>query len=175
MRHYGGGYHDVKPTSRRWDEAWEIFARNESIWMLGIPEFKPNDIGCDEEYATLAKVPPCDTVRASYPKLLSFGAFLMRPFTPLTDGWYNAIHQRLDSKYQQLLLHPTPYSKCCQYKNTMEERNYPFNYTELGGNALHPFQLKYNEYIQPGLPKWGNGKYSAQSELRRVKKYQKAK
>eukprot|EP01083_Nonionella_stella_P028873 79575_1 len=167
MRHYGGGYHDIKPTTKSWDKSFAILNENKDVWMVGVAEPSRWAIACDERYAKEAGVGPCDNVRDDWQRLGSNCAYIMRPYTPLVNDWFLAVHARLDEKYEVLQRHPAPYSRCClQWKKvrTPEEKAYPFAWAELHGCAFHPFQLKYINHVKLGLPKWNAGPYRSLNE-----------
>ena len=184
MHHHGGGYHDVKPHHKQdsWARAFDEITHDESIWMYGISERMENDIACDEYYATHTlnaicgevKEPIhwdgdtriglcCNAVKSSYMSLLSNGAYIMRPGTPLTKEWLTMIESSLDAKASAIVSHPSPADRCCNAENKSNE-GYPVRWAELHGEAFHPLQLKYKSLLKAGLPRWAEGPYRDRTE-----------
>jgi hypothetical protein len=146
MRHYGGGYHDIKYTSHSWQHQFNVFS-DSNVWLYGTYENGPNDIACDPE---TAKPLTCEAVRQTWDKLVSNGIYIMRPQTPIAIEWLSIINHRLDLYTSDLHKHPAPSSRCCQ----IQENGYPIRWAELHGEQFHPLQIKYLDHVRKGLPRW---------------------
>lgn len=179
MHHYGGGYHDVKPHSSSWKPWFKRFDFNDDLWLLGVKEPSQGGVGCDESYAALVlnatvyargassmlgeagtngyQGECCKRVKESWKSLVSNGAYIMRPHTPLTREWLLLLEKHLDAKLERATLHPAPYSRCCNGKQ--DAKGYPFRWAELHGEAFHPLQFVYRKHIAGGLPRWDAGNY----------------
>ena len=153
MRHYGGGYADIKFYDESWSEYFDIFESTD-VWVVGISESGPGDIACDKETILKKGIKSCETVRLQWQKLASNGGFIMRPRNDIVVAVQNIVEEKLNSQYDQLEKYPATSSRCCRPKN-----NYPFRWAELLGEQFHPIQTQYLDHIRLGLPRWQDINY----------------
>ena len=180
MHFHGGGYHDIKQHRISWAPHFDIM-ENSTIWAYGIPDAY-GGIGCDESYMLnnrrcSAKESElygrenlkglqggcCQKVKDSWANLISNGAYICRPKTPLTCRWLTLVESHLDLKYDKLVANPAPTARCC---NPKTEPDYPFRWAEIHGEAFHPMQYEFVGHIKGGLPRWRTGSYHDPSEGR---------
>mmetsp|Transcript_17943 Transcript_17943/g.53155 ORF Transcript_17943/g.53155 Transcript_17943/m.53155 type:complete len:561 (+) Transcript_17943:68-1750(+) len=163
MHHYGGGYHDVKPTTANWTSSFQRFT-DPALWVFGVQEIN-GGVACGGDYlAHLGVTASCHDVGSQWKNMVSNGAYIMRPGTPLTEAWLRAANWRLDHKFEQLKQHPAPFARCCLGLTDAKSRAYPLRWAELHGEIFHPLQYKFLVHVQPGLPHWAGGAYRDATE-----------
>mmetsp|Transcript_98853 Transcript_98853/g.282629 ORF Transcript_98853/g.282629 Transcript_98853/m.282629 type:complete len:307 (+) Transcript_98853:73-993(+) len=133
MHHHGGGYHDVKPPGRSWSTVFDVY-EDPHVWAKGFNELDIRHIGCSPKYASLMGL-ECGEVKSHWAKLISNGAFTVRPQTPLTHAWMSMLNANLDEKWEALRAHPAPNQRCCITPEDMAT-GYPFKWAELGGEVV---------------------------------------
>lgn len=136
MHHYGGGYSDIKITSTKWGEFFDIL-RSSSRLVLGYQEVAH---GIPHLQNALG-----DELRANYSQLIGLGAFIFKRCSPLTQEWFDATHQLLDSKLDALKAHPAQHPQD-QKDVTLPDgqtSRYPLKWAELLGEILHPILYRY--------------------------------
>lgn len=100
----------------------------------GFNELDIRHIGCSPKYASLMGL-ECGEVKSHWAKLISNGAFTVRPQTPLTHAWMSILNANLDEKWEALRAHPAPNQRCCITPEDMAT-GYPFKWAELGGEVV---------------------------------------
>ena len=148
MRHYGGGYHDIKWDSNDWSAAFDAFD-DPNVWVVGTYELGEKGVACDPKTANAIGT-DCGQVRAQWMRLASNVLYIMRPSTPFAITWLRIINERLDAHQEKLRQHPAPMPRCC--KNG--ENGYPLRWAELHGEQFHPLQTLYIQHVRIGLPRW---------------------
>ena len=181
MHFHGGGYHDIKHHRISWEPHFAAMG-NTSIWAYGIAE-GDGGVGCDESYMVgNSRCTPkeselygreklkgiqgdcCQVVKDGWPHLISNGAYICRPKTPLTTKWLSLVESHLDAKYDELVANPAPTARCCS--GDYDTQKYPFRWAEIHGEAFHPMQFEFQEHIKGGLPRWRTRPYHDASEGR---------
>jgi hypothetical protein len=178
MAHFGGGYHDIKPHLQSWKSSFDEFDKDENLWLYGVNECGHDCIGCDQSSVIPESCPHprnmtglydlfgggpggcCELIRSQAQKLVSNGAYIMRPGTLMTSSWLDIVESHLDAKMDDVLKHPAPYVRCCGDPTPP----YPFRWAELHGEAFHPVQFFYNSHIKKGLSRWSGGNYRDKAE-----------
>ena len=155
MRHYGGGYQDVKWASRNWSAAFNAF-KDPNVWVVGTDERGKSDIGCDPKTANALQT-DCAHVRGQWRNLVSNCAYIMRHSTPLAIEWLRIINIRLDEHQTKLRIHPAPYARCCGWLH--RQLGYPVRWAELHGEQFHPLQAHWMKHVRKGVPRWDNRQY----------------
>ncbi len=151
MHHYGGGYTDIKITTKRWSQYFEQL-RSSSKLVLGyqevphgIPHLK-NAVG--------------DVLRANYSQLIGLGAFIFKRRTPLTQAWFDQTNALLDQKIEQLKLHPAQHPQDQMHVILPDGKvsGYPLEWAELLGEVLHPILYKFRDQLlqEPLEPFFGS-------------------
>jgi len=131
MHFFGGGYTDIKRTTRSWKDSFETLYENKDIIAIGYEE---ENSGC------IAYEPH----KPFYKDLIGNCAYIFRPNTALTLQWYNNMIQLLDKKFPILKENPAkhPY-----------DQEYPIEWNEMLGRIFHNISLSFKDSILKTLPK----------------------
>jgi hypothetical protein len=133
MNFYGGGYSDIKKTTGSWKKSYNELL-NSDKWICGYPEI---DGGVGYE-----------PLKDEWRELIGNGAYICKPNTPLTNEWYDEMLGLLDSKLEQLKLHPASFPQDSAEKAT----GYPIGWTEMLGKIFHKVVYKYKDRVMNTLP-----------------------
>jgi hypothetical protein len=135
MHFYGGGYSDIKKTQNSWKSAFEDIRKNPEIYINGYREINRESIAYSgaQDYYSL---------------LVGNGAYIVRPNTPFTEEWYNSMMKLLDSKLDELVLHPSTYPQ----DSSENENGYPIGWNEMLGRIFHRILLDYLKNIEYTVP-----------------------
>jgi hypothetical protein len=131
MLHNGGGYVDIKPCLSSWKNLFEELNATIDKWCIaprekyvgGVPDIE-GSIGVD--------------IKKYHNNLISNGAFIYKPNSPIANEWMREAHKRLDILMPTLVLNPGG-----QYGGG----NYPIPWSYLMAQIMHPLILKYHERI----------------------------
>ena len=134
MHHYGGGYSDIKIQTGSWRSLFDSFLCSDA-YILGYTEAKAGDIAYQP-------------VSHAWKELVGNGAYICKPYTPLTTEWYSEMMHLLDEKYEELRAHPATHARDHTQLNT----GYPLGWSELLGSIFHRVCYKYRDHIAHGLP-----------------------
>lgn len=147
LKHYGGGYHDIKWRNDGWENEWEKdnWTKNENIWMYGRRESNENAI---------AYPPGKKYIQKEYSKLVTMGWIICKKNTIFTNELIKKVENILDNKYD--ILKQYPGKKSCGYYfdkpfELVKDNCYPLRWLEILGEVFHPLMLKYNNHIKYGL------------------------
>ena len=148
LHHYGGGWHDIKPTQTCLVEAWEQFS-NPDVYLVGKPEIKG---GAAHIHDRNGRWMP-----RFWSKLVATNRWVGKAMTPLSEELFKDINQLLDDNLLKLKKHPAKHAyakkrNLIKQLIKMEFSNYPLQWTVFG-NVFHPLNLKYLENIKRNLPK----------------------
>lgn len=139
MRHYGGGYCDIKPISSGWIEAFEKLEKSDKI-CIGYSELSPRDVGYVRSYFTEKESKEINKDMFFYYSLLIGNcAYIFRANTQFSKIWMDELHRRLDLQLPILKLHPGGIWG--------ESAGYPIEWTSILGQIFHPLSLIFNEQI----------------------------
>jgi hypothetical protein len=132
MHFYGGGYSDVKGTTGSWRQAFDTLEQSDA-WICGYKEVAGGSSG---------------EMREKWNELIGNGAYICKPGTPLTKEWYSQLNAVMDSKLEQLILHPA---------SSPDDREgtgsgYPIVWDELLGKIFHKVCYTYKEKVLRTLP-----------------------
>ncbi len=131
MLHHGGGYSDIKPCVNSWKNLFSKLNTEDNKWVLGVREkFPGSTVSLNGE---LGK-----NLKKYYANLISNGAFIYKPNSPICKEWMNEIHHRMDCFLPELIKYPG---------GIYGENNYPIPWAYLAGHLMHPLILKYNEKV----------------------------
>jgi hypothetical protein len=173
MKHYGGGYLDVKPVVRSWAPYFDWMEKEPGVWRYSprmANVFRP---ACNETFLIQAGMSPPDcyrVVRLQFGHVGNDAAWIARPYTPFAIEFYAMINATLNRKWQAALKHPVPAkfkNRCCSIWSdemwpryeTVNRRNdthpkYPFRWAELFNEPSDVMQIKYagTRHLRFGLP-----------------------
>jgi hypothetical protein len=131
MLHYGGGYADIKICLRSWKDVFDKLNNNDNKWVSGVREKYPSSTVAIEGY--IGK-----DLKKYYNLLISNGAFVYKPNSPICKEWMQEVHARMDYYFEDLRNNPG---------GIYDENNYPIPWAYLAGHIMHPLMLKYNEKV----------------------------
>lgn len=140
MHHHGGGYSDIKNTKKSWKSSFETLEQSDK-WVIGYQEVQRGV--CSQH----------PNVRDNYQKLIGNGAYIFKPYTPITTEWGKKIHQILDQKLERLKKNPSKFPQD-QYGVIYEGKSskYPLEWAEICGCLLADILSKYLDKVLQGLP-----------------------
>lgn len=137
MRHYGGGYSDIKIPNGSWQKAFETMETDPEIWVNGYPESSSDAIA----FKPAAHL---------WDKLAGNGAYIIRANTPFVVEWTNKQAVVLDHHYEALKENPSTQPDCCiEY---VPGTKYPLHWNELLGRIFHEESAKIVERIRLEIP-----------------------
>ena len=155
LHHYGGIWHDIKPTMTSYKDIWCEFD-DPQVYFVGKPEIKggPAEIR-DGDGRWMPDF---------WNKLVATNRWAGRSGTPLSQEMYDNINKLLDNNKRELRRNPAqhPYDqrkrrgieskrkRLCN-KLIRKKRGYPLRWT-LFGDIFHPMNYKYVENIKRTLP-----------------------
>ncbi len=141
---YGGGYSDVKPTTKRWKPLFQT-VENSDAYGLGYTEIGPHGI------ATVGG-PLEIEMKSNYQKIIGVCSMIFKPQTQFTVDWYQRLILLINQKAEMLQQHPARHPQDhfgAQFSDGTTS-SYPFKWTEVGGDIFHPLAYKYSEKIIHG-------------------------
>lgn len=142
MHFYGGGYTDIKNTTKSWLPAWEELNSKPSMYANGYAEPSPE---CVDHH----KNPVLNRLlHKHYYQLIGNGNYLFRPQTPLTTLWYRTLIKTLDAHIEQLRKYPRRHPQ----QTFSPEYPYPFKWAAFSGQIFHPVCYKYRSHLLHTLP-----------------------
>ena len=127
MYNYGGGYSDIKETTKDWNLYFDKLEHSNDKDICGYQE--GSGWAAASAYAFAKKMghtQPADQV------LVGCGNFICKPKTIITSLWYEKVNKFLDSKLEQLKLNPADNS----IRPTFGIK-YPIKWNHLMGNIFH--------------------------------------
>ena len=138
---HGGGYSDLKWTSRSWVPFFEAVEKS-SCLGAGYTEIGPH--GVAPVGGRLEKI-----LRKDYAKLIGCGAMIFKPRTEFTERWFLKLTATIDRKASELSRNPaqSPRDRPGVRYATGELSRYPIRWTELMGNIFHPLIHIYQHRI----------------------------
>lgn len=138
---YGGGYSDVKHTSKNWRPFFDQLDRS-AAFGIGYTEVGPHGV---------ARVggPLEQEMQANYQRIIGFCAMIFRPRTEFTEQWYGQVWDALTRKAEALQRHPArhPQDQLGAQFTDGSVSEYPFRWTEIGGNIFHPLVYAHADRI----------------------------
>lgn len=134
MRHYGGGYADIKLQGGSWKPAFDVLLQS-TAYINGYPEAKAGDIAYEP-------------VSHAWNELVGNGGYICKPNTPFTREWYASMNLLLDEKLEALRMNPATHAR----DRTENGSNYPLGWNELLGRIFHRISYEYRKHILRSLP-----------------------
>lgn len=135
MHFHGGGYSDIKEQGGSWLPCFDTITKNDHIWVSGYKEIGPNGVSYQ---------PVID----KWSQLVGNGAYICRPYTPLTHDWYTSMIDLMDIKLPELQAHPATSPQDCQETGS----GYPLTWSEMLGHIFHRVAYQYKEHLDQSLP-----------------------
>jgi hypothetical protein len=132
MNFHGGGYSDIKKTTGSWINCFHHMNTSD-MWICGYKEVEGG----------VAYTPNADKWR----EMVGNGAYICKPQTPLTQEWYSALLQLLDSKLDALRENPSRFPQDCS-----EVSSYPIAWNEMLGRIFHKVSYIHNNKCINLLP-----------------------
>jgi hypothetical protein len=147
LHHYGGGWHDIKPTMVNIFQVWDAFNDHE-VYLVGKPEIKGGPAKVFNENGLW--------MPELWNELVATNRWVGRAKTPFSNELYNAINQLLDENIECLKKYPArnAYDKKKQGFSSLisfGKNKYPLPYTVFG-NLFHPLNYKYRNNFKRILP-----------------------
>jgi hypothetical protein len=141
---YGGGYADIKHTSKNWTPHFNKLDES-AAFGLGYTEIGPQGV------ATVGGSLERE-MKQNYTKLVGLCAMIFRPRTEFTSLWFEKTNAVIDGKSELLLNYPArhPQDRLGAQFVDGSVSQYPFAWTELGGNVFHPIVYRYAPHILHG-------------------------
>ena len=137
MRHYGGGYSDIKIPNGSWIQAFETMQNEPDIWVNGYHESNPDAIAFSPASHLWERLP-------------GNGAYVIRPQTPFVIEWTNKQAQVLDHHLEALRENPSTQPDCCiEY---VPGTKYPLHWNEILGRIFHEETAKIVDRIRFDIP-----------------------
>jgi hypothetical protein len=137
MRHYGGGYSDIKIPNGSWVKAFDEMQENPEIWINGYHESCPESIACAN-------------VNHLWMKLPGNCAYIIRPNTYFVKEWYERQKMLLDERLNALKENPSHATDCC--REFYPDTKYPIGWNEMLGRIFHKVAAKYMDRILFSIP-----------------------
>jgi hypothetical protein len=138
---YGGGYADIKHTSKSWVPFFDQLASS-SAFGVGYTEVAEHGVarvGGELE----------EEMKRNYEKLVGLCAMIFKPRTEFTEAWFQETNAVINRKGETLLKNPArhPQDRLGAQFTDGTVSAYPFEWTEVGGNVFHPIAYRYSDRI----------------------------
>jgi len=153
MHHHGGGYADIKNIEYDWNPYFKTLEEDPYAWGLGYQEINAESIAASPE---LRKI-----FCPQWEEAIGLCAYILKPNTPFTSAWYQALHQELDKQLQSLKKHPArhPRDKIGRGSNhkilrimRLNKSKYPLAWAQILGYIFHPLSINYSNKLIKNLP-----------------------
>ena len=142
MHHFGGGYTDLKRTTRSWVDLFQRLRDMPDAVGLGYGEVSPEGVApCGE--------PLESELRSNYRQLIGNCAYIFRRNTAFTRRWLNETHRVLDAKMPALVDHPArhPMDQFGVILPDGSQSRYPLGWSEMLGEIFHPLVYEFRDRI----------------------------
>ena len=149
MHFYGGGYTDIKNTTRSWLSAWAELNNDPSKYANGYTELGPDKV------AVVPNARMNRIIHKNWFHLIGNCNYIMKPQTPFTFDWYTQMMKVMDKKLPLLRRYPARHPQ----EAGSQDYNYPISWTELLGDFFHPLCYKYRRQILHTCPSFTRSKY----------------
>jgi hypothetical protein len=131
MHHYGGGYTDVKHTTKRWEGFFRALEASDKLALgyVEVPHGIPHLSG-----------EAGDRIRRAHAELIGLCAFIFKRRTALTGAWLERTERLLDAKLPELRASPArhPMDQTGVRLPDGSISTYPLRWAELLGEIFHP-------------------------------------
>lgn len=140
MHHYGGGYTDIKFTTKNWAPFFDDLEASDAH-ALGYPELLQGIPHMEGEVG--------DHMRSVHSELIGICSIICRKGSPFTANWLEHLHQRLDATFPVLERHPAqhPMDHAGVSLPDGTVSPYPFRWAAVGGEIFTPQVYAFREQI----------------------------
>jgi hypothetical protein len=144
MHVYGGGYADVKHTTKNWRPFFDA-VQESATFGIGYTEVGAHGV------ARVGGALEAE-MQANYSKLIGLCAMIFKRQTIFTKEWYQILLQLLDRNLDLLTKNPArhPQDRYGASFTDGSVSTYPLAWTAVGGDIFHPLVYKYSDDIQHG-------------------------
>lgn len=138
---YGGGYADIKYTQKKWIDFFELLARSPAFG-IGYTEIGPHGVARVGGALELEMM-------ENYQEIIGVCAIIFRPRTDFTTEWFRRLNVLIDGKRDLLIQHPArhPQDRLGALFQDGSISEYPFRWTEVGGDVFHPLVYENRRFI----------------------------
>jgi hypothetical protein len=151
MKHYGGGYTDIKIIKFDWNMYYDILEKSDKDF-IGYQEIGPSGISC--------LIP---NVQKQWIKMCGCGHYIFVPNSVFANLWYEKIKNKMDSIYDQLKSNPGTYHPRAVFGGYLDDQNvyvcdqnkygnYPLNWGTEFGVLLHTTMYENIDRYIIGMP-----------------------
>ena len=154
MRHFGGGWSDIKTTTGSWEPSFELMERS-GLYAVGYPELGPSTIAGYISPNLIKTAWWSYTIRRlDFISQIGMGAIICKANTPLINEIYNEQVRRLNGLTSALERHPAshPKDRLGLKLPGKEPSQYPVPWTYLLGEIVHPVLYRFRHRIGRALP-----------------------
>lgn len=140
MHHYGGGYTDIKVTTKHWAPFFDQLEASDAH-ALGYPELEEGIPHMEGEIG--------DQMRAVHSELIGICTIICRKGTPFTAKWLDFLERRLDAAMPLLQQHPAKHPMD-HHGVTLPDGTvspYPFRWAGVGGETFTPHVYEFRDQI----------------------------
>ena len=140
MHHYGGGYTDIKPTTKKWGCFFDQLENSDKL-ALGYAELPNGTAKVGGELEVI--------LQKSHAQLIGLCAFIFRKNTTLTAEWLAQTESLLDTKLPLLKEYPAshPLDQTGLKQPDGEASKYPLRWTEMLGDIFHPLIYRHRDHL----------------------------
>ena len=139
MHFYGGGYTDIKPCNWDWNQYFNAL-QDSDAYGIGAPE----DEG---ELSVTVKQRPW--LGKYWQHLMTNDLYIFKPQTNFTQQWYNTLIKIMDSKIENLKIHPAKHPR--EAADTVVT-NYPIEWGEILLEIFHPLCFFHTDKLIKAMP-----------------------
>lgn len=138
---YGGGYADIKHTTKNWRPFFEMLDASPA-YGIGYTEVGPHGVA---RVGGLLE----QEMQANYQKIVGVCAMIFRPRSQFTTEWYLRLSQLLEARMPVLVDNPArhPQDRLGAQFTDGSVSQYPFAWTEVGGDIFHPLAYEHTVHI----------------------------
>jgi len=140
MHHYGGGYTDIKQTTKKWGVFFDQL-KNSSRLALGYQELAH---GIPHLNNLLG-----DEIRKNHMDVIGLCSFIFKKNSSITSKWYSDTNALLDRKLSELIEFPAQHPQD-QFSVILPDNSvskYPLRWAELLGEIFHPIIYKFKDSL----------------------------
>lgn len=132
MHFHGGGYSDIKPNYKNWQNSFEKLINSEDFYILGYTEL--DGLGMGRGQGKIDK-----DLMKNYLSCVGTGAFICKSNTKFTSEWYQELNKRMDYHFENL--------KKCPGDIKGRNEGYPISLLSILSQIFAPLCLKFKDKI----------------------------
>lgn len=147
MYYYGGGYCDIKPITKPWDQSFDLLNANDNKSGIGYTELS-NGVGylqSDQEFPLVKIYNLSYIMHCQYKQLIGNCAYIFKPGSLIFEKLLEEQERRMRQLREQLIKYPG---------NVLgDNEGYPVRWTYLLGEIFHPlvFRLRNDLLIDDSI------------------------